>query len=232
MIQQYIDINRILRKIVYYAWDAIQSQVEDDTQVYISSYLQREVRELERIWPQGLTRKPLANLRDNAKRCDNQSFVEIIDKAIPDIEDALDSYFVSQPTADITFGVIDFLHPEIIKSSYTQFKNGQYRDAVLNSIIAVFDLIRKRTNLGKDGVELVEEALSLTRPKLIISELDSDSGQNEQKGFIQILKGAFQAIRNPKAHSLATDLDKSKTAEYLIFASLLARRIEEAKKVD
>ena len=232
MIQQYIDINRLLRKIVYLAWDALQPEIEVITQAYISNYLQQEVRELERLWPEGLTRKPLANLRDNAKRCDNESFTEIIDKSIRDVQDTLDSYFASQPTLDITFGIIDFLHPAIIKSSYAQFRNEQYRDAVLNAIMAVYELIRKKIKSDKDGSELVCEALSTNNPKLIISNLNTDSGKNEQKGYLQILQGAYWAIRNPKAHSLSTDLNKLKAAQYLVFASLLARRIDEAHMVD
>ena len=55
-----------------------------------------------------------------------------------------------------------------------------------------------------------------------------ESGQNDQKGFMQIYKGAYQGIRNPKAHSLTHDLTEVKAAQYLVFASLLARRIEEA----
>jgi hypothetical protein len=46
---------------------------------------------------------------------------------------------------------------------------------------------------------------------------------------MQILVGAYLGIRNPKAHSLNHDLDPEKAAQYLIFASLLARRIYEAK---
>jgi len=228
MIQRYIEINRILRKIVYFAWDAIHPQTEDYTQVYISSYLQREIRELERLWPQGITKRSLVDLRENAKRCDRKNFIEIIDKVIPKIEDTLDNYFSSQPTGDITVGIIDFLHPAIIASSYGQFRNGHYRDAVFNSVVAVFDLIRKKTNIDKDGSNLVEEVFSLTRPKLVISNLDTESGRDEQKGYIEILRGAYLAVRNPKAHSLLTDLDEFKAAQYLIFASLLARRVDEA----
>lgn len=232
MAQQYIDINRILRKIIYFSWDAVHPQTEDNTQVYIRHYLQKEIRELERIWPQGLTRKPLANLRDTAKYSDYQSFHKIIDEIMPDIEDTLDTYYATQPTADITFSIIDFLHPAIVRSSYTQFRNGQYRDAVLNAIMAVYELIRKKVGSDKDGSELVGEALSPSNPKLIISNLDTESGRNEQKGYLQILQGTYVGIRNPKAHSLSTDLDKSKTAQYLVFASLLARRIDEATIVD
>jgi hypothetical protein len=46
---------------------------------------------------------------------------------------------------------------------------------------------------------------------------------------MQIFKGAYQGIRNPKAHSLTHDLTAMKAAQYLVFASLLARRIDEAR---
>jgi hypothetical protein len=66
---------------------------------------------------------------------------------------------------------------------------------------------------------------------LILSELDTESGQNDQKGFIQLFSGSYQGIRNPKAHSLNHDLTEMKAAQYLIHASLLARRVSEAQQV-
>jgi uncharacterized protein (TIGR02391 family) len=83
--------------------------------------------------------------------------------------------------------------------------------------------------LHLDGSKLAEKALSLDNPILILSNLTTESGKNDQKGFIQILQGVYTGVRNPKAHSLASDLDRKKALQYLIFASLLARRIEEAK---
>ena len=46
-----------------------------------------------------------------------------------------------------------------------------------------------------------------------------------------MLQGVYRGVRNPKAHSLQNDLTATKTAQYLVLASLLARRIEEASKV-
>ncbi len=120
------------------------------------------------------------------------------------------------------------LHPEVARHALQQYNNGHLRDAVLNSIIAVFDLIREKTGLKDDGDRLIGKAFSLEDPYLILSEIDTESGQNDQKGFMQIYKGSFQGIRNPKAHSLAHDLTTLKAAQYLVFASLLARRIDEA----
>jgi uncharacterized protein (TIGR02391 family) len=123
------------------------------------------------------------------------------------------------------------LHTIITEHAWPQYNNGHLRDAVLNSIIAVFDMIRQKTGLKEDGDKLIGKAFSLDDPYLILSDIDTESGQNDQKGFMQILKGSFQSIRNPKAHSLVNDLNKLKTAQYLVFGSLLARRIDEAKVI-
>jgi uncharacterized protein (TIGR02391 family) len=155
-------------------------------------------------------------------------FQVILSDLLPKVEDEVDKYFSTRSSGDLSSALIDLLHPVVIDSSYAQFRAGRLRDAVLNSIIAVFDLLRVRTGLDRDGVQLVDEALSIEHPRLIISPLDTESGKNEQKGFIQILRGAYQGVRNPKAHSLSSDLNVINAGQYLVFASLLARRIDEA----
>lgn len=124
------------------------------------------------------------------------------------------------------------LHPKIIEHALPKYQDGHLRNAVLDSVIAVFDLIRQRTGLGDDGDKLIGKAFSLTKPYLILSEIGSESGKNDQGGFIQILKGVYQGIRNPKAHSLSSNLTKIEAAQYLVLASLLARRVEEAVLVE
>lgn len=131
--------------------------------------------------------------------------------------------------SDLTFEQL--LHPVISEHALPQYYDGHLRDAVLNSFIAVFDLIRQKTGLNEDGDKLIGNAFSLDKPYLILSEIESESGRNDQKGFIQIFKGAYQGIRSPKAHSLDHDLNLIKAAQYLVLASLLARRIEEAKVI-
>lgn len=126
-------------------------------------------------------------------------------------------------------GFEHLIHPTIEKSSYKQYFNGHFRDAVLNSVVAVFDYIRSLTGIDADGDALVNKAFSLDDPFIILSELTSESGRNDQKGFMQIFRGAFQGIRDPAAHSLSHDLTAEEAAQYLIFASLLVRRLERAK---
>lgn len=125
--------------------------------------------------------------------------------------------------------VEDLLHPEIVAHAVPLFRNGHLRDAVLNGVIAVFDMIRARTGLTLDGKELVGQAFGLDNGSLIFSEVDSSSGKSDQKGFLMIFEGVYTGVRNVKAHSLAHDLTEAKATQYLVTLSLLARRVEECK---
>lgn len=129
-------------------------------------------------------------------------------------------------------GFEELLHPVIRQHAYGHYRDGDLRDAVLNGFIVVYDMIRQRTGIDKDGTRLVGEAFSLGKPRLILSELETESGQNDQNGFLDIYKGAYIGIRNPKAHTLDHDLTEEKAAQYLVFASLLARRVKEAQGID
>lgn len=126
------------------------------------------------------------------------------------------------------FDIEALLHPRIKNHSYQLFLDGHLREAVMNSITAVFDFIRERTSCAEDGDRLIGKVFSLDRPILILSELGTESGCNNQKGFMKIFQGAYLGIRNPKAHTLAHDLNPHAAAQYLVFASLLARRVEDS----
>lgn len=163
-----------------------------------------------------------------------EKFGDILDKMQSWREKSLEVNVRETGVGQLPENMEDFrflLHPIIIEHALPQYDDGHLRDAVLDSIIAVFELIRQKTGLKEDGDKLIGKAFSLHDPYLILSDIDTESGQNDQKGFIEILKGSFQGIRNPKAHSLTHDLTPLKAAQYLVFASLLARRIDEAKVV-
>ena len=133
-----------------------------------------------------------------------------------------------QPTGQVS-GWQDLLHPVVHDSALAQYAAGHWRDAVLNAFIAVFDLVRRRTELDLDGDQLVTYVFSANNPRLVVADLSTESGRNDQVGFMLLMQGAFRGIRNPKAHSLQHDLDGLKSAQYLIMASLLARRVDEAE---
>lgn len=170
----------------------------------------------------------------NRDSCDLESYKRALIKAsallvtcINEIEDEKIIY-PHFGGSNSNFTLEDMLHIQIKNKAYAHYINGDYRNAVLDSVITLFDYIRKKSGLTNDGEPLIENALSLNNPKLILSNLTTESGRNDQLGFMCILKGVYKGIRNPKAHTLDSDLDIKKAAEYLVFISLLIRRIEEA----
>lgn len=133
------------------------------------------------------------------------------------------------PARSLTVGFEDLLHPAIVRHSLPQFRSGNLRNAVLDGVTAVFDMIRARTGLDLDGKALVTQAFSLQKGSLIFSDLESESGKNDQVGFMQIFEGIYTGVRNPKAHTLDHDLNVQKAGQYLVILSLLARRVDESK---
>jgi uncharacterized protein (TIGR02391 family) len=120
------------------------------------------------------------------------------------------------------------LHPLIARAALRHYEAGDYRNAVLDAVIVIFDEMRARTGLDLDGEALVGQVLSLHAPRLILSELDTQSGRNDQSGFADILRGLYRGVRNPKAHSRVHDLDALKGGQYLVMTSLLMRRVTDA----
>lgn len=229
MIDQYIEINKLLRGIREKSFDAFDKLQSGDSvsAATLKNYIQKDYEKMASLISESGLSIDSGNLKRHVFFGELHDYKDILLTDIPFIEEQLDKKF-----RDInSLGKNSFkkyLHPVIINSSYELFQNGNYREAVLNSIIAVFDNIRKKTGIDGDGRNLVEKAFSLNDPYLIFSNLDTESGKSDQKGFMQMYQGAFHGIRNPKSHSLEHDLTENKAVQYLIFASLLARRIDEA----
>jgi uncharacterized protein (TIGR02391 family) len=234
MIQRYIAINRLLRAIHARAMDGVDAEqfgADGYAQGAIGDYITRDVRDLEQLWPRELDGSMLTTIREAATMRDHANFHRIASELLPAVEDIVDRYFGTATPGDLVVTAIDFMHPVIVASSLEHFRANHFREAVLNGVVAIFDLIRERTGIDKDGANLVAEAFSLEHPRLVFSTLETESGRSDQKGFLQILQGTYVGVRNPKAHSLFTDLDQRKTGQYLAFLSLLARRVAEARLV-
>lgn len=223
--KEYIGLNRTLRAIRERLSDARHS---DDAEVYIVDYIKRDVRELRLLWPQGLVDKVLSALENLLEETKVDWWS--IDKIISEAEDLVDGFFIKQPSPDMKTILKELLHPSVEEVAFSHYLSGNFREAVLNSVIAVFDMLRDKSGLDLDGAALVTQALSIDSPIVKLADITKISGRNVQIGFIDMLKGAYTGIRNPKAHSLNVDLNATSAAQYLVFASLLARILDSAAR--
>ncbi|MFA5317753.1 MAG: TIGR02391 family protein [Dehalococcoidales bacterium] len=140
-----------------------------------------------------------------------------------------------------TFDAMQF-HPRVVEASKSCFATDNYREAILNAFISFIDYVKEITGLDLDGDDLMNQAFAFNYDKKIrkitkyplirINELKKISDRDEQQGFMFMCKGAAGGIRNPKAHKLIPQSNPLHTLEYLAFASLLMRRVEEGTLVN
>jgi uncharacterized protein (TIGR02391 family) len=221
--------NSLLRQISVRALDAYYAAEAGETFAAgtMHDYLEEDLAQLEAIWPKEVPRKELEGIRDELNQ-GSPSFTYVA-QLCGRAGNLLDRDYMALEAGFSRPAFIDLLHPAIASAALVHFQNGHHRDAVLNAVIAVFDLIRERTGLDLDGHDLVGRVFSLERPLLKISDMSTVSGKNGQKGFVQLLQGAYTGIRNPRAHSLVVELGEVEAAQHLVFASLLARTVEAAE---
>jgi uncharacterized protein (TIGR02391 family) len=122
-------------------------------------------------------------------------------------------------------------HPRVIAASKSLFRDGHYASAILEAYKAVNNFVKEKTNLALDGKALMSKVFSEDAPIIKLNELLTQSDRDEQEGFKFLFMGAMVGIRNPKAHDNVIQTDPYRTLEYLGFASLLMKRIEEGKVV-
>ena len=233
MITWYVSLRRLLRDIEKKSRDALELYEKSGKEATkaINEYIQSDYETLWDLWQQQFPDSHLGNLRRHIRFGMDCDYRDIVDHDVPEIEERVEEHLLNSAGGKKELGFENLLHPVILENAYQLFRNGHLREAVLNSVVAVYDFIRARTGLTEDGDRLIGQVFSLEDPRLVLSELTSESGQNDQKGFMQIFKKAYQGIRNPKAHSLAHDLTDQKAVQYLVFASPLARRVDEATLV-
>ncbi len=124
----------------------------------------------------------------------------------------------------------DLLHPKIVEVSKSRFETNHFADSVeaafkeINNILKV--MVKQKTSQEYDGADLMNRAFSLQNPIIVLDDLSSETGENIQKGYMQIFSGAMTGIRNPKTHA-NIKIDSKRAIHFLFLASLLMSKIDE-----
>ena len=126
--------------------------------------------------------------------------------------------------------VWNLIHPTIVEVSKDRMEDGYYADAVeaackeLNSTVRC--IVKAKTGEVTDGASLMQKAFSLGNPIIKLASDASISGQDTQKGYMQIFSGVMTGIRNPKAHDNET-ISKEDALRKLVMISLLMYKIDD-----
>ena len=119
------------------------------------------------------------------------------------------------------------LHPKIADRCQSAFMASKYDSAVLEAFKAVEEAVREQAAAPATefGVALVSYAMNPKNPRLRFSDIPA-----EQEGYHALFRGAIGALKNPLSHRSVGHNDPVSVLEYLAFASLLMRLIDDLPK--
>lgn len=116
------------------------------------------------------------------------------------------------------------LHPLVQQTAGQLYKDGHYRQAILDTYIMLVEEVKKKSGRNDlDNTPLMQQVFSPKTPILRVSP-DAD----EQQGFMWLYTGAVMGIRNPKAHRIIEQKDPQRALEWLSFASVLLRILDDS----
>ena len=120
------------------------------------------------------------------------------------------------------------VHPDVLLFCRSELVADNYFHAVLEAMKSVAEKIRTRTGLTDDGADLVNRALGGSPPMLAINGLLTSTERSEQRGFANLVMGAFGMFRNPTAHAARVTwvMTKVDAEDLLSLASLIHRRLD------
>jgi len=124
------------------------------------------------------------------------------------------------------------LHPKIKIASSELFRWGHYAPCVLEAYKALEGHVKEKSGrYDLSGRSLMSEVFSPKDPILGLNALCNESDKDEQEGFMLLFMGAMVGVRNPRAHEIVMEKDAYSTMEYLMLASMLAKRVDESKRL-
>lgn len=114
---------------------------------------------------------------------------------------------------------------EAVRSSYTK---GNYSGAITDAMLHLSNMVRERSGVDGDGTALVGAVFGGADPKLKVNSLRTETERNIQKGVEQLLRGLYQAVRNPRSHAKVEDSEEDADA-IILFVNFLLGIISRAK---
>lgn len=120
------------------------------------------------------------------------------------------------------------LDERLWRAVQSAYNDRNFTGAILDAIYYLGDLIREKTGLEADGTALAGQAFGGKTPLLKINKLQTDSERNIQSGVEQLLRGLYQAIRNPRSHEKHADKQSDADA-IILFVNYLVGVIDQSK---
>ncbi|MCL4251316.1 MAG: TIGR02391 family protein [Anaerolineae bacterium] len=143
---------------------------------------------------------------------------------------------IIKPTNDRVEPVLPSLEqvvsdPDLLRYVEKLFRDGHHAQAVERAYKYLNNLVKKKASApALDGSSLMNTTFSVQKPLLKLNALSSESEENEQKGYMQILAGVMTGIRNPRVHEHDWEDTEERALQLLSLANHLVVRVRNSKE--
>lgn len=129
------------------------------------------------------------------------------------------------------------IHPTILLYCTPELVINNYFHSVFEASKSVAEVIRQKSGLSSDGVELVEEAFGIGKkgyPILAINSVESETEKSEQRGFKNLVMGIMGMFRNTAAHKpkISWPMSEQDALDIMSMISLIHRKLDDAVKTN
>lgn len=119
------------------------------------------------------------------------------------------------------------VHSEVTKYCRTELLQDNYFHAVFEASKGLAQRIRELSGIEGDGAKLIDDVFLGSSPVLALNRFETATEISEHKGYAQLLKGCFAAVRNPLAHEPKILWQgEEDAADYFTLISLLHRKLD------
>ena len=135
------------------------------------------------------------------------------------------------PEADQSLHPFDSrnIHGHLPSKVRELFDDGHYSEATFEAFKFIDKEIQRLSGSHESGFKLMMVALPESSPLISLTLCSTTSERDEQKGYQFLFAGSVLCIRNPRGHEYGLSDSIDKCLDHLSLASLLLRRLEEAK---
>ena len=125
------------------------------------------------------------------------------------------------------------IHENVLKFCCEELLVEDYFHAIFEATKSLSSRVKDMSNLDKDGRALFQEALSVKSPYMALSELDTESKRDQQKGLADILCGVTSMVRNVTAHEprIKWMVNENEAIDILLVISFLYKMLDLCVKV-
>jgi len=128
------------------------------------------------------------------------------------------------------FDLLD-IHPKIREVSEKRFIKKDFSVAIEKAFKRIIKLVQEKSKEQLDGTKLMEKVFSVNNPILSFNNLQTTSEKDEQQGMMDLYRGSVKCIRNVRFHEEIEEDEETSAFHLLIFASFLAKKLDESHKV-